>query len=225
MTAQPRDDRHENVRTDHLIELLAATQRPRPRVASWAPVSLSLAAGMASSILLMALTLGVRPDLGASLGDPAVWLKLCFSVLVLLAGGIAAWRLSLPGKGWSGARLVLFLGSGALAICAFAELARLPVTEWVPCIAGQDWLTCLVAIPLLSLPTLLAGAAAMRRLAPTRLGDAGMLLGLASGGAAALAFTLYCQDDAVPFVAVWYGLALGLSALLGRVLGPRLLRW
>ena len=84
---------------------------------------------------------------------------------------------------------------------------------------------CIVAVPLLALPTMLAGAAAMRRLAPTRLDEAGMLLGLASGGAAALAFTFYCQDDAVPFIAVWYAVALGVSAMLGRLVGPRLLRW
>ena len=186
---------------------------------------MGLSAGVASTVLLMAGTLGIRPDLRASLGDPVVWLKLCFSVLVLLAAGVAAWRLSLPGRGWSGAGLVLSLAFAVLAICALVDLAGRPAAEWAPCIAGQDWLTCLLAIPLLSLPTMLAVGAAMRRLAPTRLDDAGTLLGLASGGAAALAFTLYCQDDAVPFVAVWYGLALGVSALLGRLLGPRLLRW
>ena len=213
------------MRTEELIEMLAGTQAPRPRVAPWDAVSLGLGVGAASAVLLLAGTLGIRPDLASSLGNPAVWLKLCFSALVLLAAGAAAWRLSLPGKSWRGARLVLFMAFAALVICGLAELARLPMAEWAACIAGRDWLTCIVAIPLLAVPTMLAGAAAMRRLAPTRLDDAGMLLGLASGAAAALAFTLYCQDDAVPFVAVWYAIALGVSALLGRLLGPRLLRW
>ncbi len=219
------DGRAATLRTDDLIEILAASQQRQPRRASMVTVSLGLAAGLATSVLLVAGTLGIRPDLRGALENPGVWLKLFFGGVVLLAAGVAATRLSLPGRGWSGAGTVLSAAFAILAICGLVELARLPVAEWAPCIAGQDWLTCLIAIPLLALPTVFAMGAAMRRLAPTRLRLAGTLLGLAGGGAAALAFSLYCQDDAVPFTAVWYGLALGGSALLGRLMGPRLLRW
>lgn len=213
------------LKTDDLIELLAAAQRPQPRGGSWAAVTTGAAAGLVAALLLAAATLGVRPDLAASLGDPAVLLKPGLAAIVLLAAGMAAVRLSLPGKGWSGPGLVLALASAAVALWALVDLAGRPVGEWGPCIVGRDWLLCLVVVPLLSLPAMLAIGAGMRRLAPTRLELAGTLMGLASGGAGALAFSLYCQDDTVPFVAVWYGLALGASALLGRVLGPRLLRW
>lgn len=215
----------QTLRTDDLIQMLAAAQQRQPHGKPWAAVSASLAAGLAATLLLMAATLGIRPDLAASLADPVAWLKLGFSVLVLLAAGTAAWRLSLPGKGWNGAGVVLLAVFAVVACWALVDLAGRPMAEWAPCIAGRDWLTCLVAIPLLALPPMLATGLAMRRLAPTRLDLAGTLLGLASGGAAAFAFTLYCQDDTASFVAVWYGLALGASALLGRVLGPRLLRW
>ena len=215
----------QTLQTDDLIKVLAAAQKRQPRGRPWAAVSASLAAGLAVAVLLIGATLGIRPDLTASLTDPVTWLKLGFSVFVLLAAGTAAWRLSLPGKGWSGAGMVLLVVFAVVACWALVDLAGRPMVEWAPCIAGRDWLTCLVAIPLLALPSMLAMSLAMRRLAPTRLDLAGTLLGLASGGAAAFAFTLYCQDDTVPFVAVWYGLALGMSALLGRALGPRLLRW
>lgn len=215
----------ETLRTDDLIAILAATQQRQPRGAPWAAVSASLAAGLAAALLLMVATLGSRPDLAASLADPVVLLKLSFTAVVLLAAGIAARQLSLPGKRWGAAGFVLALAFGAVALWAVADLAGRPMAEWGPCIIGRGWLTCLVAIPLLSLPAMLAMGAGMRRLAPTRLHLAGTLMGLASGGAAAFAFALYCQDDAAPFVAVWYGLALGGAALLGRALGPRLLRW
>jgi len=220
MSSGPR-----TLQTDDLIKVLAAAQGRQSRGRPWAAVSASLAAGLAVAALLTATTLGIRPDLAASLTDPVAWLKLGFSVLVLLAAGMAAWRLSLPGKGWSGAGVVLLVVFAVVACWALVDLSARPVAEWAPCIAGRDWLTCLVAIPLLALPPMLATGLAMRRLAPTRLDLAGTLLGLASGGAAAFAFTLYCQDDTVPFVAIWYGLALGISALLGRALGPKLLRW
>ncbi len=215
----------QTLQTDDLIKVLAAAQGRQPRGRPWAAMSASLAAGLVATLMLMAATLGIRPDLAASLTDPVAWLKLGFSVLVLLAAGKAAWRLSLPGKGWSGAGVVLLVVFAVVACWALVDLASRPVAEWAPCIVGRDWLTCLVAIPLLALPPMLAMGLAMRRLAPTRLDLAGTLLGLASGGAAAFAFTLYCQDDTASFVAVWYGLALGASALLGRVLGPKLLRW
>lgn len=211
--------------TDDLIKVLAAAQGRQPRGRPWPAVSASLAAGLTVTVLLTAATLGIRPDLAASLTNPVAWLKLGFSVFVLLAAGMAAWRLSLPGKGWSGAGLVLLVVFGVVACWALVDLAGRPMVEWAPCITGRDWLTCLVAVPLLALPPMLAMGLAMRRLAPTRLDLAGTLLGLASGGGAAFAFTLFCQDDTASFVAVWYGLALGVSALLGRVLGPRLLRW
>lgn len=211
--------------TDDLIKVLAAAQGRQPRGRPWPAVSASLAAGLTVTVLLTAATLGIRPDLAASLTNPVAWLKLGFSVFVLLAAGMAAWRLSLPGKGWSGAGLVLLVVFGVVACWALVDLAGRPMVEWAPCITGRDWLTCLVAIPLLALPPMLAMGLAMRRLAPTRLDLAGTLLGLASGGGAAFAFTLFCQDDTASFVAVWYGLALGVSALLGRVLGSRLLRW
>lgn len=213
------------LRTNDLIGVLAAAQQPQPRGAPWAAMSASLAAGLAAALVVMAAVLGVRPDLLASLSNPVVWLKFALSMIMLLAAGMAARRLSLPGKGWSGAGFVLSLAFATVAAWALLDLAVRPAAEWPPRIIGQEWLTCLVAIPLLSLPTMLAMGAAMRRLAPTRLHLAGTLLGLASGGAAAFAYALHCQDDAVPFVAVWYGLALGISALLGRVLGHRLLRW
>ncbi len=215
----------QTLQTDDLIKVLAAAQGRQPRGRPWAAMSASLAAGLVATLMLMAATLGIRPALAASLTDPVAWLKLGFSVLVLLAAGKAAWRLSFPGKGWSGAGVVLLVVFAVVACWALVDLASRPVAEWAPCIVGRDWLTCLVAIPLLALPPMLAMGLAMRRLAPTRLDLAGTLLGLASGGAAAFAFTLYCQDDTASFVAVWYGLALGASALLGRVLGPKLLRW
>lgn len=213
------------MRTDKLIDILADAQQRQPRGAPWVAVSAGLTAGLAAALLLMTTTLGIRPDLIAALADPVVCLKLGFTVVVLLGAGMAARQLSLPGKAWRGAAAILFLAFAVLALWGLADLARRPVAEWAPCIMGHDWLTCLVAIPLLSLPTILAMGAGMRQLAPTRLRLAGTFLGLAAGGAASFAFTLYCQEDTVPFIVVWYSLALGISALLGRAIGPWMLRW
>lgn len=213
------------MRTSDLIGILAAAQQSQPRGAPWAAMSASLVGGLAAALVIMSALLGIRPNLLASLGDPVVWLKFSFSTTMLVAAGIAARRLSLPGRQWSGAGFGLSLAFMVALAWALMDLATHPMAVWPVRIIGQEWLTCLVAIPLLSLPTMLVMGAAMRRLAPTRLDLAGTLLGLASGGTAAFAFALHCQDDTAPFVALWYSLALGVSALSGRILGPLLLRW
>lgn len=205
--------------------MLAAAQQPQPRGVPWAAISASLAGGLVAALVIMAVLLGIRPNLLSALGEPVVWLKFSFSTTMLVAAGIAARRLSLPGKKWSGAGFVLSLAFVATLASALIDLATHPIAMWPERIIGQQWLTCLVAIPLLSLPTMLVMGAAMRHLAPTRLDLAGILLGLASGGTAAFAFALHCQDDTAPFVALWYSLALGVSALSGRIFGPLLLRW
>ncbi|MCX8254375.1 hypothetical protein RHAL1_P00081 (plasmid) [Beijerinckiaceae bacterium RH AL1] len=211
--------------TDDLIEILAAAQRPQPRRPPWFVIAIAGLVGLGLAVAITCATLGIRSDFLASWTHPAIWLKLGVTGLILVCACLAARRLSLPGRGWKGARTVLTITFTVIMIWAAADLTTRPMAEWAHCIAGRDWSTCLMAIPLLSLAPMLAMGLAMRRLAPTRLEAAGTLLGLASGAVAAMAFSLYCRDDAVSFVAIWYGAALALSALIGRALGPRLLRW
>lgn len=211
--------------TDDLIEALAAAQRPQPRRPPFFAIATGGLVGLGLAVALTCATLGIRSDFATSWTHPAVWLKLGVTGLIVVCACLAARRLSLPGRDWKGARVVLTITFTAIMFWGAADLTTRPVAEWAHCVEGRDWSTCLMAIPLLSLVPMLAMGFAMRRLAPTRLKAAGTLLGLASGAVAAMAFSLYCRDDAVSFVAIWYGAALASSALIGRALGPRLLRW
>jgi len=47
----------------------------------------------------------------------------------------------------------------------------------------------------------------------------------AAGAISALVYALYCTDDSLAFVAVWYGVTIAGCALVGGLLGPKLLRW
>jgi hypothetical protein len=51
------------------------------------------------------------------------------------------------------------------------------------------------------------------------------MAGLVAGSLTATAYALHCPDDSLPFIAVWYGGAIAVCALLGAKLGPWLLRW
>jgi hypothetical protein len=92
-------------------------------------------------------------------------------------------------------------------------------------VVGDQWLECLVSIPVIAVVPFAAVVWAVRRLAPTSLERAGALAGLVAGGVSAAGYALHCTDDSLPFIALWYGGALILCALAGAMLGPRLLRW
>ena len=48
---------------------------------------------------------------------------------------------------------------------------------------------------------------------------------LAGGSLGALAYNLHCPYDSMIYTGLWYGLAVGIAALAGRLVVPRLIRW
>jgi hypothetical protein len=65
----------------------------------------------------------------------------------------------------------------------------------------------------------------LRRGAPTSPERAGWLTGVAAGGLGAFAYSLHCPFNDVVYIGLWYSLAVGLCAVLGRLVVPRLIRW
>ena len=92
-------------------------------------------------------------------------------------------------------------------------------------VLGDEWLECLLSIPIIAIVPFAVTTFAVRRAAPTNLVRAGAAAGLVAGGISALAYALHCTGDSAPFVAVWYGGTIVLCTLAGAALGPRLLRW
>ncbi|HWU18721.1 MAG TPA: NrsF family protein, partial [Devosia sp.] len=54
---------------------------------------------------------------------------------------------------------------------------------------------------------------------------AGFAAGLIAGGFGAWAYSFYCGETSMMFMAIWYSLGIGLTALLGAALGKLVLRW
>jgi hypothetical protein len=185
----------------------------------------ALAGGVAVALGLVAVTIGTRPDLSTALSRPDVLVKMLFVALVLTGAGLLASAAGRPGKR-PVAGLAVLAAAVALALSAAAlDLAGLDPAAWPMRIMGKNWMSCLGLIPVYALPAMALVAAGLRRLAPTDPARAGLCMGLAGGAAGAMAYALHCTDDAAPFFATWYVAALALSALVGRVLGPRVLRW
>jgi hypothetical protein len=92
-------------------------------------------------------------------------------------------------------------------------------------ILGGPWGTCLICIPIFAVIPFVAFIWALRKGAPTHLAFTGAIAGLVAGALGAAAVVVHQASDAIPFIALWYGGPIALCALLGAILGPRLLRW
>jgi hypothetical protein len=106
-----------------------------------------------------------------------------------------------------------------------AHVALAPAGERAAALLGRSWASCAFTVLALSLPALAAAFWALRGLAPTRLRAAGFAAGLLAGALGALGYALVCPETSPAFVAVWYTLGIVLTAGLGALVGPRLLRW
>lgn len=147
----------------------------------------------------------------------------------------AAWA-GLAGPGGMAARVAALVAALVAGLLTMALLAWWSVrgqapgawsawNTWSAFAGGGTASVCAWSITGLSLPTLAAGFWALRGLAPTRLRWAGAAVGLAAGGAGALAYGVVCPETSTAFIALWYTVAMAVPAALGALLGPRLLRW
>ena len=103
----------------------------------------------------------------------------------------------------------------ALVSLAKGENPHLELSGW-NCMAMGTALGLIVAAVL---------TAWLRRGAPTSPAKAGLLIGIASGSAGIFAFSLHCPHNDIAHIGVWHGLAVVVSAVLGRLAIPAAIRW
>ena len=213
------------MKTDELVTLLAAGASAVEPDATARRYATALGWGACGATLLMAITLGVRPDIHEAAWLPMFWIKLAFPASLAVGSLFAVDRLSRPGArlGWvPGALVAPVLAMWLLA--AFALLGATPA-ERVELILGSTSEDCLFNIAMLSSPVLAAVLWAMKGLAPTRLVLAGAAAGLFAGTIGALVYALHCPEMQASFIGVWYAAGMLIPAAVGALLGPVLLRW
>jgi hypothetical protein len=175
--------------------------------------------------LLVALLLGLRPDMGAAMHSFSFWLKWAYTLSLAAAAIHATARLARPDAPplhW----LRLFgLPILLLAIVGGAEMALVPSRDWLAMWLGGSWKVCPWLVLSLAAPLFIGLLWSFRRLAPTQLRGAGAAAGLAAGACAAAIYCLHCPEVSAIFVLTWYSLGIAMAGALGALLGPRLLRW
>jgi hypothetical protein len=209
------------MRTDDLMRSLVADATPAPRLEPL--LRIALVASLAVSAALFAAVLGPRPDLAAVATEPRFMFK--FVVTLVLAGTAVAVARRLARPGMRARVPALLLAPGLLLAAVLAELAVTPAATWGGRLVGSNALVCLMSVPLLAAPVLVAVLAVLRRGAPLRPALAGAVAGLVAGGLGATLYASHCVDDSPLFVATWYSLAIALVVAAGALAGARVLRW
>jgi hypothetical protein len=209
--------------TDGLIRTLAADTKVQRSPARLAAAALPPALVVALATLWW--TLGFRDDLVPSLAVPEAALRFLLTGAAGLLGLRMALTLARP-EGRGLVRLWPLAGVALLAAAAllWAWLATPPAGRQMA-VVGKTMVTCLVAIPLLSILPVAAVLAALRRGATTAPALAGFAAGVGGSGLSAMIYALHCTEDSPLFYVTWYGLAMAGVTLVATLVGQRLLRW
>jgi hypothetical protein len=186
---------------------------------------LVIAAAITTALLIfIALTTGIRSDVLA--GRPDAMFLLRSGMLLLLGGGTAYAVLGMasPAVGKPHASWQIALAAAILFPLA-ALIIALTGNFGDAFSAMQTVGDCLMYSAFGGLATAVPMVLHLRRGAPTSPARAGWLVGVASGGLGAFAYNIHCPFNSIVYIGLWYTLAVGICAVVGRLVVPRLIRW
>ena len=217
------------MKTDDLIAMLARNAGPATeplRPGAMPRFTQALGWGAFGATLLMALLLGVRPDIAAAAKTPMFWVNLAFPLSLSWLALLAVTRLARPGVPLGRLPLALAAPVAVIWLMALAQLAGASdAATREELLYGDSWAECPLNIATLSVPMFVGAFWALRALAPVQPMLAGATAGLLAGAVAASAYALHCPEMAPPFLAIWYVAGILIPAAVGSLIAPKLLRW
>ncbi len=210
--------------TDQLIQTLVADTGRRERTVG-SVLATALAIGGAISMAMFFAWLGFRPDIDAAIYNPFFDLKFLVTISLAVSALAISIHLSRPEASLAGWKWLLLIPAGLLALGIASEMMLPQRLPWIARLIGSNSRVCMTAIPLLSLPLLIAALIALRHGAPARPAVAGAFAGLLSAGFAATLYASQCTDDSPLFVVIWYSIAIAAVTAIGALAGKNLLRF
>lgn len=213
------------MKTDDLVLMLATGAESVDTHFVAKRFTIALGYGLLGAFVLMLGTIGLLADLSTVLTTPKFWVKFTFVVCLAVAGMVVTYRLSIPGTSLGQMPVLLGLPVIILWMVALNNLMQVDTAQRLVLVLGETWTTCAALIAMLSLPVFIAVVWAVRGLAPTRLRLAGGSAGVLSGAVGACVYCMHCPEMEAPFVATWYIAGILVPAIVGFLLGPRLMRW
>lgn len=212
------------MKTSDLIESLVAETKPVRRLrppALRASIWLLIAA---TTLVLLAISHGLRPDLEAKMEQPLFIFGIFSSLLTAVLAAISVFLVSLPDR----SRLWLFLPAPAL-LAWLSTTGYQCLTDWVTLkpdgIHLGEAADCFATVVLTSVPLWIALLVMLRYVALLPSRAVGLVGSLAVAALSATALSLFHSIDASAMILMWN---LGSAALLiafGTILGPKMFDW
>lgn len=213
------------MKTDDLIAMLSTNFEAVDQRQVLRTLVRAVAIGAMVALGAALIVLGGRTDIQSGQAPAFLATKLFFAAAVTVPAFFYLTRLARSGerrRGWMALVALPFVGIAGLASIS---LTQAPALHWQTMLMGDEWLECLLSIPIIAIVPFALVVWAVRQAAPTNLRRTGALAGLVAGGLSAAGYALHCTADSLPFVAIWYSGTILLCTLAGAALGPRLLRW
>lgn len=186
---------------------------------------LLLSAAITCAVLLgVGGLMGFRTDLMT--GNPAEIFLIRAGILLLLGGVCAHAVISMAspavGKHNNGWQIAV---AGALLFPLAALIVAITGNDGSAMPDMRNGLECLMISSIGAMAVATPMIIWLRRGAPTSLERAGWLTGIASGGLGAFAYNFHCPFNSIIYTGLWYGLAVVITAVSGRLIVPRLVHW
>lgn len=179
---------------------------------------------MTAVLVVIMLWLGPRNDIMIGKPDTMFLLRGGTLLLLGLANAYGVLAMASPSVGRHGNSWKITLAAALLFPLA-ALIVALSVSPADAMAATETGLQCLRMSVMGGLATAIPMVLHLRRGAPTSPERAGWLTGLAAGGLGAFAYSFHCPDNSIIYIGFWYSLAVGVCAVSGRLVVPRLIRW
>jgi len=213
------------MKTDDLIDMLSTNVEPVDHRQIVRSIGIAVAASAAMAVAIVFLVLGPRAGISSYAMLVPALLKVAVTLGVLVPASIYLIRLARPGGETRTPALLVAAPFIAVIVLAALSLTFAPSTHWSGAILSDEWLECVISIPLIAIVPFAVIVWVVRQMAPTDLARTGAFVGLVAGCVSAIGYAVHCADDSVPFFALWYGGTIALCTVAGWKLGPKLLRW
>lgn len=215
------------MRTNELIARLSSAPRPAKQAGAAGTILIAVLLSLFVVALMTFGWLGFRSDLGSTLarGKHDFLLNLVFIISIGSSALAIVRDLAVPGRPLKLPSITLIVPFILMAAIAANELRSGSLHQAFPHTDHASWFTCLWQTSALAVPAFTILAFGIRRLAPTNLQRAGFYTGLLAGAIGSMGYCFHTPNETVAFGVTVYTGGIVSMAVIGGLIGPRLLRW
>ena len=139
------------MKTDELVTMLSTNVEPVDRKLVARTVGIAVAAGAAVAVGTMLAGFGVRADLTTARAFLFLALKLAFAIAIVGIASVYLTRLTRPGGERRISVVAIAIPFAAIGLLAMASLSLAPASHWNRMVTGDQWLECLLSIPVIAI--------------------------------------------------------------------------